>query len=149
MFMKNLRLLWVLLASVFMIGSGCSREEEAPAFTVEGRWALIRYDAPGEEPGVGASVWEESYVFRPDGTFTKTRTIDDNVSEATGTYAVSAPEPASETVKFNVELAFETGAGLVGDCTPGTESLIVNRNQELHNTWPACNGPAITYIKVD
>jgi hypothetical protein len=149
MLTKNLKFVWLLLACFTVIGVACNREDETPVFTVEGRWELSRYDSPDHDPDEGDLIPQEAYVFNPDGTFVKTRILEDQVSEATGTYTRTAPEPPSETVRYNLELTFVTGQGLVGDCTPGTESLVVTQNLEMHNTWPACGGANITYVKVN
>ena len=87
--------------------------------------------------------WQEYYTFSPEGTFIKSRTVDEVVYEATGNF---------EVIEFDndpnhyLELTYQTGNALVGNCTGDDKELLMYRNSTMISSlWMACDGPGLAY----
>ncbi|WP_419212817.1 hypothetical protein ACNR9Q_01510 [Maribacter sp. X9] len=109
------------------------------------KWELIRMTGAfvGSETKGEAMDWQEYYLFSPEGTFVKSRTKDDLVVEASGTFEVVEYE--TDTA-HSLELTYETGEGLVGNCTGDNKEILMYRSaSEITNTWMACDGPGLDY----
>jgi hypothetical protein len=92
----------------------------------------------------------ETYSFRSDGTFVKRREIDQAVSQGAGRYTVQEAEAVnSGNVQFYLELVFDSGDRVHGDCygEKAMEYLVVSWQGQLKNTWGACDGPTLFYEK--
>jgi len=92
----------------------------------------------------------ETYSFRPDGTFVKRREMGETVYQGAGKYTVRAAEVEdSSNVQYYLELIFESGDPVHGDCYSerAVEYLIVTWQGQLKNTWGACDGPTLFYQK--
>jgi hypothetical protein len=92
----------------------------------------------------------ETYAFKPGGTFLKRREIDQTVFQGAGKYKVQEAETVdSSNAQFYLELIFESGDPVHGDCysESAVEYLIVTWQGQLRNTWGACDGPTLFYEK--
>lgn len=143
--MKKLFLPLILL----MVFAGC-REKEDPEKGLVGQWDLISMENPWENTTLTGQemTFQQSYQFNPDGTFVKIQVKDGETAEASGTYLTEREEIASSSdVKLNVLLDFIEGEEIAGHCVSGSEVLILRHNNQLINTWSACDGPRLTYLK--
>ncbi|MDO6471102.1 hypothetical protein [Maribacter sp. 1_MG-2023] len=87
--------------------------------------------------------WQEYYIFSPEGTFVKSRTIGDELVEATGSFEVVEYE---NDLNHYLELNFETGNELAGNCTGDSKELLMYRNSTMISSlWMACDGPGLDY----
>ncbi len=141
----------LLFLFTVLVLSSCEKEEPTPEVQVEGEWGLVR-----SEGGFEGSVqegedldWNESYAFDSDNSFSKVREDDGEVFQASGTYSVTEADIASSAnVKYYLELTFETGDDIVGDCYgDGRENLVITHGGQLRNTWGECDGPILYYDK--
>ena len=147
--MKNLFLPALLCC---LIAFSCKEDDERPRETVVGDWELVKsigsYEGAVQEGDELEAT--EIYSFRPDGTFVKRREIDMAVSQGTGKYTVQEAETVdSSNAQFYLELIFESGDPVHGDCYTerAVEYLIVTWQGQLKNTWGACDGPTLFYEK--
>jgi len=98
-------------------------------------------------PTTGSDMaWQEWYLFYSDMTFSKTRERDNTVIEATGTYGLVTLPGGGDFM----ELTFETGTDLVGNCYADLKELLfIESKDELAGTWSMCDGPGLTYERVE
>jgi len=137
-----------ILILLLIIMVGCNPGEEEPLFTMQGEWELVRSIDPWtNEETTGDQMWaRETYLFKSDSTFLKTRISEGAITEATGGYIESGGGSSPPFVR-NVTLTFRTGFEIIGACTPseGIELLRVLEDGTMVNTWAACNGPELFY----
>lgn len=87
--------------------------------------------------------WQEYYIFSPEGTFIKSRTVDEEVTEAIGTFEVVEYD---NDLNHYLELTYQTGNELVGNCTGDDKELLIYRNSTMISSlWMACDGPGLDY----
>jgi len=109
------------------------------------KWELVQMsgsfqnsETTGEEMD-----WQEYYIFSPEGTFIKSRTVDEEVTEATGTFEVVEYD---NDLNHYLELTYQTGNKLVGNCTGDDKELLIYRNSTMISSlWMACDGPGLDY----
>jgi len=109
------------------------------------KWELVQMsgsfqnsETTGEEMD-----WQEYYIFSPEGTFIKSRTVDEEVTEATGTFEVVEYD---NDLNHYLELTYQTGNELVGNCTGDDKELLIYRNSTMISSlWMACDGPGLDY----
>ncbi|MDX1603293.1 MAG: hypothetical protein R3209_09485 [Salinimicrobium sediminis] len=142
----------ILLFALFLSLYSCSIETSVPDnYEHQGTWELVRTrsnmaHAAYEDPQV-----RESYTFRNNGTFLKTRLEGASEETAEGTYKlVNRPwNGAGEPLLF-LELKFDTGIPMVSNCTVDpVENLIITSEYLLINTWVACDGFLMEYEKTE
>ncbi|WP_324025114.1 hypothetical protein QSV08_18145 [Maribacter sp. BPC-D8] len=144
--MKRYALLFLFL--VFL--TSCANDDdfglESTQFVFsEQKWELTQMsgsfqnsETTGEE-----MEWQEYYIFSPEGTFVKSRTIGDELVEATGSFEVVEYE---NDLNHYLELTFETGNELAGNCTGDDKELLMYRNSTMISSlWMACDGPGLDY----
>ncbi|QKG59271.1 hypothetical protein GKZ68_21570 (plasmid) [Hymenobacter sp. BRD128] len=143
--MKKALLLSLCLAPVI----ACQKEgpTPAPAAPYPQTWQLVKLT--GQVPGyvrTGADLpWQETYVFRADSTFTKTRQQGPTVAAAGGTFLLQTLSDGQYAF-----LTYSVANGLVGACTANArqETLVIKADGTLVNTWQACDGPGLEYQRV-
>jgi hypothetical protein len=89
--MRKIAAFTIVLLTMF----SCSNEDdfglESTQFVFsEQKWNLVRMSgswSKSETTGE-AMEWQEYYIFTPEGTFFKSRTVDDVIKEAEGTFEV-------------------------------------------------------------
>lgn len=143
------KLLLLLLAPIVFFS--CN-EDADPVRTLVGEWELVseRGSWDGSIRTGAEMYYQQTYQFRADGTFTKIQELDGQVFEARGNYSTAPAEATASAAgaRLNVTLNFTEGGELAGDCFgPNLETLVLNRNNELRNSWSACDGPGLTYEK--
>ncbi|MBF9239280.1 hypothetical protein I2I05_17950 [Hymenobacter sp. BT683] len=122
--------------------------EAAPAAAYPQTWQLV--EMTGQLVGsrrTGADLpWQETYVFRADGTFLKTRRHGAQRTEARGTFAVQDLPDGRYAV-----LVYAAASPLIGSCTATalTETLAFQADGTLASTWQACDGPGLAYQHVN
>lgn len=134
---------------LLLVFAGC-REDVDPVRDMIGQWKLISIeDSWGNTTLTGQEMtFQQTYRFNSDGTFDKTQVVDGETKEALGTYRTEREEiESSADVKLNVLLDFLAGDDISGNCVSGSEVLILRHNYQLINTWSACDGPRLTYLK--
>lgn len=141
--MKNLTLYSVLLFVIF----SCKKDTGLDSYAYPQKWVLKKMTTEGFSTKVltGAQMsWQEFYVLKQDGTFTKSREIGGVSSEASGT--LSFREELGENF---LVLTYKTGFNLIGSCTSyeQKEELMI-QSGKLKGTWAACDGPGLEYEKV-
>lgn len=146
--MRNL----FLPALLFCFVAFSCKDDERPKEPVVGNWELVKsigsYEGAVREGDELEAA--ETYSFRPDGTFVKRREMGETVYQGAGKYTVRAAEVEdSSNVQYYLELIFESGDPVHGDCYSerAVEYLIVTWQGQLKNTWGACDGPILFYQK--
>ncbi|WP_405384476.1 hypothetical protein [Maribacter sp. LLG6340-A2] len=135
---------------VFFMLVSCSNEDdfglESTQFVFsEQKWELVKMTgsiADSETTG-NEMEWQEYYIFSPEGTFLKSRTVDEVVYEATGSFEVVEYD---EDPNHYLELTFNTGEELSGNCTGDDKELLMYRTSTtISSLWMACDGPGLDY----
>lgn len=139
----------VLLLFIFF-ASSCANDDdfglESTQFVFsEQKWVLTKISSSwtNYEATDADMEWQEYYIFTPDGTFLKSRTIEDSVTEATGTFEVI--EFDNDTEHY-LELTYTTNNSIAGSCTGDNKELLMYRSSKmLSSMWMACDGPGLDY----
>lgn len=111
----------------------------------EQKWVLTQMSGniPNSETIGDDMEWKEYYIFSPKGTFLKSRTVHEEVTEATGTFEVVEYE---NDLNHYLELTFETEKELAGNCTGDDKELLIYRSSTMISSlWMACDGPGLDY----
>ncbi|KPM32298.1 Hypothetical protein I595_1948 [Croceitalea dokdonensis DOKDO 023] len=140
-----MRYITVLL--LFFIVS-CSKEDRLvfDASTNQ-EWRLVSMSGSDGSVTQGESMeWQESYLFRTDGTFTKSRTADGGTLNASGSF-----ERKEMNGEKQLLLNYTEANGIVGSCFgTANETLILDNDEKrLRSTWLACDGPGLIYERID
>ena len=92
-----------------------------------------------------AMEWQESYIFKTDGTFLKTRETDGKTQTASGKYTIS-----SQNSQQTYILEYQEENAIIGSCTPLKEYLTYKPDENiLVNDWGACDGPSLYYRRIE
>ena len=139
--MKNALLFSMLLA---LLGS-CQKEEleEAQTELYPQTWQLVKQRSSWTNTVLtgAALTYQETYVFRADSTFTKTRQKQGQLVEASGTFSVPT------TARPYALLTYTAKNNLIGSCSLLQEALFI-KSDTLVNSWDACDGPRLYYKRV-
>lgn len=117
-------------------------------YTVQ-KWELVRMTGSfvNSETTGDDMEWQEYYIFSPDGTFLKSRTIGGLTVEAWGTFEVV--EYDNDDMDY-LELVYTSGQELIGSCNGDRTEILVYRSEKtISNTWQACDGPGLDYNLVE
>lgn len=112
----------------------------------EQKWELVQMTGSFQNSEITGEEmeWQEYYIFSPEGTFLKSRTIDGVIVEATGSFEVIEYD---DDANHYLELTFETGNELAGNCTgDGKELLMYRTSTMISSLWMACDGPGLDYL---
>ncbi|VXB31981.1 hypothetical protein [Maribacter litoralis] len=144
--MKKITALLVCIVLLLSCSSDDDYGLESTQFVyAEQQWTLVKMTGSFQNSEtIGSEMeWQEYYTFSPEGTFIKSRTVDEVVYEATGSF---------EVIEFDndpnhyLELTYQTGNTLVGNCTADDKELLVYRNSTIISSlWMACDGPGLDY----
>jgi len=141
--MKKLLVSFLFLLSL----SACQKEEllEAEGSTSPQTWQLVQMS--GNFPvftKTGADLpWQETYVFRSDSTFTKTRKKGDQLAEASGTFSAR-----NNAEGHGLTLTYPVDSELLNNCSAApTEYLLLQASDVLIGSSAACDGPRLEYKK--
>lgn len=128
----------------------CSVDQSVPDdYDHQGRWDLVRTrsniaNAEYEQPDI-----RESYTFRHNGTFIKTRMEGTSEETAEGTYKlVKRPWNGPGEPLLFLDLRFENDSPLIANCSmEPVEHLVITSEFLLTNTWIMCDGFTMEYEK--
>lgn len=144
--MKKITALLVCIVLLLSCSSDDDYGLESTQFVyAEQQWTLVKMTGSFQNSETTGSEmeWQEYYTFSPEGTFIKSRTVDEVVYEATGSF---------EVIEFDndpnhyLELTYQTGNALVGNCTGDDKELLMYRNSTMISSlWMACDGPGLDY----
>lgn len=110
-----------------------------------GKWTLVAMSGslPNSEVSGTAMAWQEFYIFKADGTFTKTRDSKSMTTTLSGTYTATSKEEGT-----SFELTYPNDSEIIGSCFGNKkEILLLTANNSLSNTWNFCDGPSLKYRK--
>ncbi|SNR55852.1 hypothetical protein SAMN04488009_2406 [Maribacter sedimenticola] len=136
---------------VLLLLISCSSEDdfglESTQFVFsEQKWELVKMTESWANTETTGSdmAWQEYYIFTPEGTFLKSRTVDEVNTIAEGTFEVMEFE---DDDAHYLELTFTTGNGLAANCTGDDKELLMYRTSSMISSlWMACDGPGLDYV---
>jgi hypothetical protein len=135
--MKNILFLFV---SVWILNS-CTKESNLDKFPQT--WKLTSMSGQTSNSSTSGSdmEWQETYILKSDGTFTKSRERNGVIIEASGNFVFK-----DLTDGKYLELSYESNSTIIGSCTPGLkETLWVRSESNMSGTWSYCDGPGLEY----
>jgi hypothetical protein len=127
--------------------AACQKEEvgkvETDITTYPQTWQLV--EMSGDSPPftkTGADLpWQETYVFQPDSTFTKTRQQGTQRKEASGTFSVR-----NTATGLALTLTYPADNELITNCSAiPKEGLLLKETGVLIGSSAACDGPRLEY----
>ena len=140
----------ILLLITFVLSS-CKDDEFRPESAIRGEWELVKMGSSWTAEVQEGEDLEltETYVFHSNNAFEKTRNSADGEFQASGTFTWREAEMlGSSMARVYLTLTFQSGEEILGSCTQdGNEELIITHQEELRNTWGACDGPILHYRK--
>lgn len=87
--------------------------------------------------------WQETYTFRTDGTFQKSRDRNGVITEASGTYNL-----INSSGNWFLKLFFDGDSEIIGSCYIGLkEEMYFQSENTFVSTWQNCDGPGLKYEK--
>lgn len=134
----------LLLAAVILLSS-CNSDDDSTG-NIFGNWVLTAmYGGTPNVTLTGADLeWQESYQLHTDGTFLKSRERDGVITEASGTYVIYVSQDGQ-----SLELTFDNDSDIIASCTNLIEYMIFQSETSFNSTWLACDGPGLTYEKLN
>lgn len=137
----------VLLFIFFIFCYSCSKVYEFNNFqeNLNGKWTL--QSMASSRPyiiSIGeAMLWQESYIFYKDSTFTKTRIANSKSITVVGSYSYKR-----ETDCDYIVLTYVKKSEIIGSCTGNSQEILVFVDKNtLSSTWKNCDGPELEYKK--
>ena len=140
-----------IILLVFIIGiiSSCNNDDDTNTNSeVAGSWILTKMSGSIPNSTVtGVDMeWQETYVLNTNLTFVKTRERDGVITEVSGTYTVLLPQDTGRIL----ELTFTNDNNIIGNCsTDLVEHMDFQSEISFVSSWRACDGPGLTYEKVN
>jgi len=145
--MKNNIILMALAVGLMSCSkdSPLSENSKELATNSQQKWVLVKMSGGF---GIGATTgsamqWQEYYVFKNDGTFSRYRQQDNATKVATGTFTT-----VTESDQQFMELTYTGGDDLKTSCYPKERLLNVSA-ELLKGTWGHCDGPTLEYAKAN
>lgn len=106
------------------------------------KWKLVKMagSMAGSETTGADMTWQENYIFKSDGSFVKTRTVNGESNSAKGIYNFHEEQQA-------FVLDYDTSSSLIENCTTANnEYLYLDEDHHyLINSVQACDGPGLYY----
>ncbi|WP_066225366.1 hypothetical protein [Formosa haliotis] len=141
--MKKATLICLLLGLLL----ACSNDDDSNTNTTEviGTWKLTEMtgNLPNSTTSGDEMEWQETYLFNPDLTFTKSRERNGITTEASGTFLLK--QTSHESL---LELKFNTENDIIGSCYSDLkEDFYIEASNTLSSTWKNCDGPGLIYKK--
>lgn len=135
----NRIVLFVMMLSVFF---SCEKDEDE----LVGIWKLVKMVGSwsGSETGGAEMEWQENYLLNEEGTFLKTRIRDGIVTKETGKYVIN-----EDSNQEYMELTFDSENDIVASCYGGLKEIMIKSDNVFLGTWNACDGPSLTYEKLN
>ncbi|MGY8915388.1 MAG: hypothetical protein ACKVJF_09965 [Flavobacteriales bacterium] len=126
--------------------ASCNKESEKSINQdYQGQWVLVKMsgNTPNSETTGQEMGWQESYTFKSDGTFSKSREQNGTVTESSGTFTVVKSEEGKR-----LELKHTATSDIIGSCLGDQkEVLFLESTSVLTSTWNQCDGPGLEYEK--
>lgn len=113
------------------------------------KWQLTEMtgQTPNSETTGAQMSWQEYYLLKADGTFTKAQIRNGVTTEASGTYSFETSFTSNE--KYLI-LTYKTSNSIIGSCTSDLNELLwVKSNTDMISSWMACDGPGLKYERVE
>ena len=143
---------FLLLLSILLLSSCSSNSDELETqdLSIEKfpqKWSLykmtgsIQYsETTGED-----MEYQEFYIFNSDNSFLKTRTTEDDIITAEGSYILQTND---DGVAFLLEYSEESD--LIGNCSGNKEEYLYldAAKTTLLSSWWSCDGPGLFYKQV-
>ncbi|SHF56066.1 hypothetical protein SAMN05444483_101594 [Salegentibacter echinorum] len=157
--MKKLGLLFLLSFIVLSCSSDDENEPQEKDMNLDlvlkelpQEWKLVKMTGSfsGSETTGDDMGWQESYIFKSDSTFTKTRLRNGKKLTATGTFVIGT-EYKNTTAQKSLKLTFDKESSIIGSCSNEPLEYLYYKNDEnlLLSNWWACDGPGLFYKKVE
>lgn len=139
--MKNLLFISLLLFTLI----SCSKDEFS-AGQYPHKWKLIKMTGQiANSETAGANMeWQETYLLNADGTFTKSRERNGISTEGSGKFNYKNFSDGKYLV-----LKYKTDNAIIGSCGASDEEVLSIRADQLIGTWSACDGPGLTYERIN
>ena len=138
--MKNLLLFLIGLWTI----SSCSKDFDPDKFPQQWQLTSMSGQIPNSTTSGSDMEWQESYLLNPGGTFSKSRTRNGVLTEASGTF-----EFKDQTDGKYLELSYKSTSDIIGSCTSGLkETLWVRSDIKMSGTWSYCDGPGLEYERI-
>lgn len=141
----------ILICTILLTTVSCSKKED-PAKPIDfsagnfpQKWVLVKMtgNMQGSQTTGQDMEWQETYLLRADGSFTKTRITGSETLEAEGTY-----EAKNSSGEELLVLTFNEDSAIIGNCTgDNKETLQLTSDATLQSSWFACDGPGLYYEK--
>ena len=139
--MKNLILI-ILMATI----ASCSSNSTYNFDKYPQKWTLVKMSGrlPDSEK-TGADMWfQEYYLLKSGGEFTKHREVDGVIHEESGVFTFIDKEDQ----KFIV-LTYNDRNEIIASCYSDTvEELSIQSKIKLIGTWSHCDGPGLEYERI-
>jgi len=142
--MKKRILFLITIAVIFSCNKSDDINKETELF---GNWKLIRMtgNIPNSETTGSEMDWQETYLFKTDGTFQKSRDRNGVITEISGTFSL-----INSTNERFLELIFNNESGIIGSCNSDLkEEMLFTSENTLSSTWQNCDGPGLEYEKIN
>lgn len=134
--MKKIGLLIVMFISLVSCSNDDSNDKlKSKAINNYGKWVSIQNDA----------TWNDEYLFKEDGTFTRTKTINSATTNLSGTFEIFEREG-----RTNFQLTYSAPSNLIYSCSTGfggKSELLYILDGNLENSASMCDYQ-LTYKKV-
>jgi hypothetical protein len=132
-----------LLSILLLIGvlTSCKRESDIEQFPQ--KWQLVKmYGQIFNSEVTGSEMeWQEFYLLKSDGSFTKSRQRNGVLNEASGTFSFKDYADG----KY-LELTYSSNNPIIGSCISDQKELLWVKSEILmQGTWTNCDGPGLIY----
>lgn len=144
--MKIYIALFILLSYAFACSSknGDTNNPESSKEQNAQQWNLVKMSVgmTGSVSTGEQMAWQETYVFKGDGSFTKKRVQNGSTTTASGTY-----NTVEENNEKGLKLKYAEPSSIIGNCTGNQEEYLYYKESGtiLQSSWLACDGPGLFY----
>ncbi|APG59892.1 hypothetical protein [Christiangramia salexigens] len=110
-------------------------------------WKLVKMTggSPNTESTGEDMSWQESYIFKADKSFIKTRFTEEKSLSGSGTWS-KVEYDGGETGYL---LEYHSSNPIIGSCTEGQEYLAIDPDKpNLISSWWSCDGPGLFYERI-
>lgn len=144
------KLILLVLATCTLLSCSTDEPEVDKVFDADKypqKWKLVKITGSwSNSVSTGSNMdWQEHYILKSDGTFTKHREQDGASFDVSGTFSIVENSEA----KF-IELVHEVNNEIIVNCySDESESLRLKSGINLINTAHACDWPKLEYKRVE
>jgi hypothetical protein len=109
------------------------------------KWELIEMTGNIQNSVIrGANMpYQEFYLFDANDTFIKHRQQNGLVIEVSGSFSFEEDSDGK-----SLQLNYKTDNKIIGSCEERTERLRI-KSDRLFNSWNMCDGPGLTYKRIE